>query len=758
MAYVVVTPLAIVPVLLILVQHWLTPEKISLAVIAFASLGHHLPGFMRAYGDRELFLRYRWRFLLCPLVVFGLALLFSPPIALANALEIPWQHLHGLELILLFWGTWHGLMQTYGFLRIYDVRMGINDRWSARLDHWLCLMVFVAGVVFSDARVFGIANGMWQSGLPFFGPELLLWVRRLVGGIALGVLLAYFFNLLSRYRRGEPVSWIKLLLVGTTGWFYWYTGRLSTNVLIGIAMFEIYHAVQYDAIVWIYNRRLFLRAGERFGPLGFMFRDRWTMLGIYLAAIGAYGSIRYFTVDASEYVFRGGSQDAHQWLVAIFVTSSFLHFYFDGFIWKVSERKTQENLVDGDVRAGVAERVVPGLLHSAKWTLLLLIAGGLLYAETTNTENQGQRKAERLQALAALTPDLPECQALLGRDALSRGDALEAIKHAKKALSLRPHSHFAHADLGLAYMLAGQLDKAQARFRKAIEIEPQHWAFHSNLGMILAREGKLEEAEKQLQNAVDLRPDIVEPRQHLVDFYLQHQKSREAKRELNKLVAQFPDSAFAETYQVLTMSAQGKHEAAARLACYLIAGNENNWRAQYVLGVALNVGGAGNLAIAPLQRARHLRPRSPTVRYQLGLAYSLAGKPAKALEPLMNAVRLNPNHFDAQFQLANTLLVLKKIDAALKIYHRCLKMRPRDINLCANLGGVFSQLGRSEEAEKIYRQGLSAHPDSGRLNYNLGILYWGEGRHDEGRKLIRQAEKLGVRIPPDVRAAISKES
>ena len=81
-------------------------------------------------------------------------------------------------------------------------------------------------------------------------------------------------------------------------------------------MFEIYHAIQYDAIVWIYNRKLFQRAGDRFGPLGFLFRDRWTMLGIYLAAIGAYSSIRYFSVDANAYVFRGSSEDAHQWLVA----------------------------------------------------------------------------------------------------------------------------------------------------------------------------------------------------------------------------------------------------------------------------------------------------------------------------------------------------------------------------------------------------------------------------------------------------------
>ena len=163
-------------------QRWLSAEEISLAAIAFGSLGHHLPGFMRAYGDRDLFARYRLRFLLVPLLVFGMALLFSPPSVVRSALNLSWTHLHGLEIVLLVWGTWHGLMQTYGFMRIYDVRMGVNDRWTAWLDHLLCLSVFVAGVAFSDSRMFGVADAMWQTGLPLFGPEWIGWTRMVVGG------------------------------------------------------------------------------------------------------------------------------------------------------------------------------------------------------------------------------------------------------------------------------------------------------------------------------------------------------------------------------------------------------------------------------------------------------------------------------------------------------------------------------------------------------------------------------------------------
>src|SRR3954463_2663370 len=112
LAYLVLTPVLIVPAVLLTARYWLTHEQIYLAVISFASLGHHLPGFMRAYGDSELFRRFRYRFLL------------APPLFLAVAAVFSVNHLHGLELLLLFWATWHVLMQTYGLMRIYDLKRG----------------------------------------------------------------------------------------------------------------------------------------------------------------------------------------------------------------------------------------------------------------------------------------------------------------------------------------------------------------------------------------------------------------------------------------------------------------------------------------------------------------------------------------------------------------------------------------------------------------------------------------------------------
>ncbi len=524
LAYLILTPVLIVPAVLLAARYWLTTEQVYLAVISFASLGHHLPGFMRAYGDRELFARYRWRFLLAPPLVFGLALLFTPPAVVSESLGLPWQHLHGMELVLLFWGTWHGLMQTYGFMRIYDLRRGEGERRTAKLDQALCLAMFASGVVFSDTRMYGIAGAMWQTGLPLFGRETLMIVRWVVGGASSLVALAYLVHLLSRLRRGLPINGVKLLLAAVTGWFYWYCGRLSTNLLIGIAMFEIYHAVQYNAIVWIYNRRLFNKSGRTLGALRFLFGDRWAMLGLYLAAIAAYSSIRFFTAHAGDRMFSGDLDDAQQWLVAAFVTSSFLHFYYDGFIWKVSERTASETLTGEKLAAGAVDRLVPAMVHAGKWAALLAIIAMLLASErkAAASPNHDAENERMLRALAELTPDVPE--------------AREIATQLNAAESERQYA------IGLDFLKKGEAEPAIEPLREAVKLDPTNFQAQLQLGDALLAAGSHREAAEAYRRAVALRGDVPEARISLADALIVAGDSAAAEATLREGLSKRPNS------------------------------------------------------------------------------------------------------------------------------------------------------------------------------------------------------------------------
>jgi len=128
------TPLLLIPAFALAQARW-SPQDIFLFVAAFGAMGHHLPGMIRAYGDRALFERFKWRFILAPLFL------------LVTCVAFFWGDLKGILLVVFFWGVWHGLMQTYGFCRIYDAKTGTFDTLTRRLDFAVCLIWFATAVV-----------------------------------------------------------------------------------------------------------------------------------------------------------------------------------------------------------------------------------------------------------------------------------------------------------------------------------------------------------------------------------------------------------------------------------------------------------------------------------------------------------------------------------------------------------------------------------------------------------------------------------
>ena len=134
----IATPLAVVP-LVSGARLRLSAEEIAIYVAAFGAIGHHLPGMLRAYGDRELFARFRTRFIVAPLFLVATSIFFThrAPDALA--------------VVVLLWATWHGLAQVYGFARIYDAKTGPVPWLTARVDLWLCVAWFGAGAPRTDA-------------------------------------------------------------------------------------------------------------------------------------------------------------------------------------------------------------------------------------------------------------------------------------------------------------------------------------------------------------------------------------------------------------------------------------------------------------------------------------------------------------------------------------------------------------------------------------------------------------------------------
>ncbi len=105
------TPILLIPVFAA-AQARCSAQDIFLFVGAFGAMGHHLPGMIRAYGDRALFQRFRTRFIIAPVALLAVCIWSS------------FYNIQAVQLVALAWGIWHGMMQTYGFCRIYDAKSG----------------------------------------------------------------------------------------------------------------------------------------------------------------------------------------------------------------------------------------------------------------------------------------------------------------------------------------------------------------------------------------------------------------------------------------------------------------------------------------------------------------------------------------------------------------------------------------------------------------------------------------------------------
>src|SRR6184192_2865150 len=349
------TPLLLVPVFALAQARW-SPQDIYLFVAAFGAMGHHLPGMIRAYGDRALFERFKWRFILAPLFLLAVCTAFF------------WWDLKGILLVVFFWGVWHGLMQTYGFCRIYDAKTGTFDALTRRLDFAMCIIWFATAVALSPYRLSDTLDTYYMCGGPFIPPSLVQLGQGLFLMAAVTVSVLFLLHSGRLWIIGKRPNPVKLALLVTSIVFWWYCNNGVTNILAGIALFEVFHDVQYLSLVWIYNRNRVEKDSSIGGFMRFIFRRSGSLIGLYIGLVFAYGSIGYLNSTI-------GLETLTRVLTGLVAASGLLHFYYDGFIWKVREKSTRQSLglTGGTADVNVGGFVPGWALHASKWAVAFVI-------------------------------------------------------------------------------------------------------------------------------------------------------------------------------------------------------------------------------------------------------------------------------------------------------------------------------------------------------------------------------------------------
>ncbi|MEY2492976.1 MAG: hypothetical protein QOH24_1927 [Verrucomicrobiota bacterium] len=586
------TPLLLLPAFALVQARW-SAQDIYLFVAAFGAMGHHLPGMIRAYGDRALFERFRWRFIVAPLFLVGTCVAFYS------------SDLKGIVLVVFFWGVWHGMMQTYGFCRIYDAKTGSFAALTKRLDFALCAIWFAAAVVLSSQRMTDTLGAFYASGAPFVPPWTLQILQRALIFLALAVTIFFLANFVWGWINGKRANPVKIALLITSISFWWYCNNGVANLLVGIALFEVFHDVQYLSLVWIYNRNRVEKDSSIGGFMRFVFRRSGSLIGLYLGLIFAYGSLAYFNSHLQIETIK-------RVLTGVVSASALLHFYYDGFIWKVRESSTRQSL---GLTGGTTEILPRGafhgwLSHGAKWAMAFVLPLTALWLWQVHSS------VPVLQRNAWIVQDLP------------RG--------ARQ-----------HYEYGSSLQHDGQLEAAAREFKTALRFDPKHAAAHYGWALVLQNQSKFNAAAEEYELALsgdsknpDLRYDYAYTLSRLG-------RGEEAAAQTNAALEINPNFAPALYHRGLASLKEGKFEDAISDLRKAVEKQPNFLDARLALANALLARGELEAARAEFEHVLKQVPNRADAMNGLGLVYLRSGQTSQAILQFDEALRLNPHFAEA---------------------------------------------------------------------------------------------------------------
>lgn len=549
---------------------WSVKDRVDMAglgamVLALGAMGHHLPGFIRAYTDPVLFRRYRMRFLLAPILFAGICLYFA------------WRDLRGLELVLVGWGMWHGAMQINGFLRIYDAKVQSVSPVTGWLDWSMCIAWFGWGILHSPARLASLFVQFYGAGGALIPPGAFHGFVQAWDVVTYGTTAVFILNAVVQTRRGIPPNPVKFLVMASSFSFWWFAMVKVNDLLLGVILFEIFHDVQYNALVWLYNRR---RVAQRLSPSRveqFLFQPRLAKMALYAALILGYGYLGIVLDYATLTVPAiGGDGAGPHWLTRLLMVSAFLHFYYDGFIWRVREDGFRKGLgIDAGGKAsgaapemparpqrrGLAPRIAPLLVPASKWALFLV---PVAYLGSAGYRGAAGTELEQYRNMAAAIPESWLVRFMLGTLEKEAGNRADAVRHLQAAVDQKPDLDIAHLMLGELHYRAGDPGAAARHYREAALLDPSDAEARHHLGMILLGLGKVAEAIAPLREAVSLEPGNAGYNYDLATAFLTAKDAAGATPYLREAARLDPRHKLALNHLGVALQVQGDlHEAIA---------------------------------------------------------------------------------------------------------------------------------------------------------------------------------------------------
>jgi tetratricopeptide (TPR) repeat protein len=299
---------------------------------------------------------------------------------------------------------------------------------------------------------------------------------------------------------------------------------------------------------------------------------------------------------------------------------------------------------------------------------------------------------ERALALAhqalALDDSLPGVHSLLSNIYGQQQQYDQAIAEGERAIALDPNNDFSYNRQGAALTFAGRPAEALPMMEQAMRLTPHYPPFYlGDLGWAYFLSGRYTEAVATLKETLGRGPTLMIYYVILADSYVQEwasQQGADAHTLEQALVAVQRGLALNDSYPYGHMSLglvylwQKQYEAALTEMERATALNPNGADGYAGLAVTLSRVDRAEDALRMVEQA--LRYQSGTADRHLasiGVAYDLAGRPEEAIAPLKQFLTYYPNILSAHLTLAAVYSELGKEAEARAEAVEVLRLNPQ---------------------------------------------------------------------------------
>jgi tetratricopeptide (TPR) repeat protein len=352
--------------------------------------------------------------------------------------------------------------------------------------------------------------------------------------LTVAVTAAYAVTTIQDARRGS-FNPRKLATLSVSITFWAYCMLTVDNIIVGLLLWEIFHDVQYNAFVWSYNAGRVERGLARSRLERFLFRKDWRRIAIYVSCIVAYGFLGFFGQDLVS-AYQNGEIHGDLWrrVGNVFAASALIHFYLDGFIWKVRDAKVRQDLGMA-VSGAEPTRTFGGVRHWAFVTVVFATSFGLAASEHLHGTRTQQEQMHA--SLVELVPGSAYAHFMHASELKTRGRLDAARAHYLKAIALDREYEFGQALVADLEVRLGDTASAIASYERAYALSPSDPLIIGNLADLYHSAGRLEEAVNLFRTLIALEPGNAQAHFALAFTLLRLHRGLDAKPHLERTLA-----------------------------------------------------------------------------------------------------------------------------------------------------------------------------------------------------------------------------